>query len=68
MDDAIVAMACKAQNQPFGILRNISDPVMNAGLPEAVQKSWSYLVYTAYGLYTSYNGALSAWASLAGMK
>lgn len=68
MDDAIVAMACSAKSQPFGILRNISDPVMNAGLPEAVQKSWSYLVYSTYGLYTSFNGALSAWASVAGMK
>ncbi len=68
MDDAIIAMACKSKNQPFGILRNISDPIMNAGLPEAAQKSWSYLVYSTYGLYTSYNGALSAWASVAGMK
>jgi nucleoside phosphorylase len=68
MDDAIVAMACMSNHQTFGILRNISDPVMNAGLPAAVQKSWSYLLYSTYGLYTSYNGALSAWASVAGMK
>jgi nucleoside phosphorylase len=68
MDDAIIAMACNGKNQPFGILRNISDPIMNAGLPEAVQKSWSYLVYSTYGIYTSFNGALSAWASVSGMK
>ena len=68
MDDAIIAMACKSKNQPFGILRNISDPIMNAGLPETTQKSWSYLVYSTYGLSTSYTGALSAWASVAGME
>lgn len=67
MDDAIIAMACSAKKQRFGILRNISDPIMNAGLPQAVQKSWSYMVYSTFGLYTSYNGALAAWAAVAGI-
>jgi nucleoside phosphorylase len=68
MDDAIIAMTCDAKRQRFGILRNISDPIMNAALPEAVQKSWSSVLYSTFGLYTSYNGALSAWASVTGMK
>jgi hypothetical protein len=30
-----------------------------------VQGNWGSAVYDAYGLYTSYNGAVAAWAMLA---
>jgi nucleoside phosphorylase len=65
MDDAIIAMTA-AGKTPFGSLRNISDPVQNAALPEAFQGHWGEAIYTAYGVYTSYNGALAAWAVLSG--
>jgi nucleoside phosphorylase len=65
MDDAIIAMTA-AGKTPFGSLRNISDPIQNAALPDAFQGHWGEAIYTAYGLYTSFNGALAAWAVLCG--
>jgi nucleoside phosphorylase len=64
MDDAVIAMA--AGKTPFGSVRNISDPIQNATLTDAFQGHWGEAIYTAYGLYTSYNGALAAWAILSG--
>jgi len=65
MDDAIIGEACAGAGIAFGFVRNVSDPVQNAALPERVQGNWGSAVYDAYGLYTSYNGALVAWAMLA---
>jgi hypothetical protein len=48
----------------FGSVRNISDPVQNASLPPAFQAHWGQAIYDAYGFYTSYNGAIAAWAIL----
>jgi hypothetical protein len=62
MDDAVIASA--AGKTPFGSIRNISDPIQNAQLPEKVQGNWGEAIYTAYGMYTSYNGAIAAWAVL----
>lgn len=67
MDDAIIGEVCAAGGIAFGFIRNVSDPVQNAALPAKVQGSWGSLVYDAYGFYTSYNGALAAWAVLAAM-
>jgi nucleoside phosphorylase len=64
MDDAIIAEACQGTRAQFGFIRNISDPVQNAALPSKVQGDWGSAIYNAYGFYTSYNGALSAWAIL----
>jgi nucleoside phosphorylase len=66
MDDAIIAQACKTAGTAFGFVRNISDPVQNAALPAKVQGNWGSAIYDAYGFYTSYNGALAAWAMLVG--
>jgi nucleoside phosphorylase len=63
MDDAVIAKAA-AGKTPFGSVRNISDPIQNAALPNVFQGHWGEAIYTAYGLYTSYNGALAAWAIL----
>ena len=63
-DDAIVGKACKAAGIEFGFVRNVSDPVQNAGLPEMHQRNWASAVYQAFGFYTSFNGALFALASL----
>ncbi|GGA88904.1 hypothetical protein [Puia dinghuensis] len=64
MDDAVIGEACAAAGTHFGFVRNISDPVQNAALPAKIQGAWGSAVYTSYGLYTSYNGALVAWALL----
>jgi nucleoside phosphorylase len=65
MDDALIGEACAASNTAFGFVRNVSDPVQSAALPDKVQGNWGSAVYDAYGFYTSYNGALAAWAMLA---
>ena len=64
MDDAVIAKAASAAKTPFGSIRNISDPIQNSTLPERVQGNWGEAIYTAYGLYTSYNGAVAAAAVL----
>ena len=70
MDDYIVAQACQASGIPAGFVRNISDPAQNQALVDAAgtgkpQGAWGGAVYGAYGLYTSYNGALVTYALLA---
>ncbi|WP_031358608.1 hypothetical protein [Caballeronia sordidicola] len=65
MDDAVIGEACKGTATQFGFVRNVSDPVQNAALPAKAQGNWGSAVYDAYGFYTSYNGALAAWAMLA---
>ncbi|HEY7216645.1 MAG TPA: hypothetical protein VIC28_18635 [Thermoanaerobaculia bacterium] len=66
MDDAIVGKVCKSYATPFGFVRNVSDPVQNQDLPSSVQGNWGGAIYDVYGFYTSYNGALAAWAVLIG--
>jgi nucleoside phosphorylase len=66
MDDAVIGKVCSQSKVPFGFVRNISDPAQNKALPAASQGDWGSFVYEAYGFYTSYNGALAAWAILAG--
>lgn len=65
MDDAVIGKVCSAAGVPFGFIRNISDPVQNAALPAGVQAHWAQAIYDAYGFYTSFNSALTAWAVLA---
>jgi nucleoside phosphorylase len=65
MDDAVIGEACNANKTAFAFVRNISDPVQNAALPAGTQGQWGSAVYDAYGFYTSYNGAVAAWALLA---
>ena len=64
MDDAVIAEACGSSQTHFGFVRNISDPVQNTALPSKIQASWGSAIYDSYGLYTSFNGALAAWAIL----
>ena len=67
MDDAVLGDVCKAAGVAFGFVRNVSDPVQSAALPAEVQGSWGSAVYDAYGFYTSFNGAVAAWAVLVGI-
>lgn len=64
MDDAILGKVCQDRGTLFGSARNVSDPVQNYELPVSVQGDWGDLIYRTYGLYTSYNGALAAWAAV----
>ena len=64
MDDAVVAMEATAKNIAFGIVRNISDPVQVSSLTSSIQESWAGTIYNTYGFYSSFNGALAAWAIL----
>ena len=66
MDDALIGEVCGKAGVGFGFVRNVSDPVQSAALPAEVQGNWGSAVYEAYGIYTSFNGALAAWAMLAG--
>lgn len=65
MDDAVIAQVCAGKNTPFGFVRNISDPVQNSTLSKEIQKNWGSTIYDMYGIYTSYNGAIAAWAIIA---
>jgi nucleoside phosphorylase len=64
MDDAIIAKTCVRHSCQFEFVRNVSDPVQNAALLSKAQGNWGSAIYDAYGLYTSYNGAVTAWAML----
>lgn len=64
MDDAVIGRVCNNNNTAFGFVRNISDPVQAADLTFAEQKDWGRAIFQTYGMYTSFNGALAAWALL----
>jgi hypothetical protein len=70
MDDAVIAAAAKLLNLPFAFIRNISDAVIvtqdKAGkpIPEAARDAWSSEQYDHFGVYSSLNGALAAWATI----
>jgi nucleoside phosphorylase len=72
MDDAIIAREANRLGVRFACVRNISDPAVrnrtDKGTPisDAVRADWSGLIYTTFGLQTSYNGALATWATIAG--
>jgi nucleoside phosphorylase len=75
MGDAALGLACSEINSPphWGVVRNMSDPVINGDLPAKEfrlneQTTWAVGFYTAYGLYTSICGALTTWAVVAGLK
>jgi len=73
MDDAVIAMVCDQQNDlreanvRYAFVRNASDPVMDSRIGNwNLQKAWAGYVYEQKGIYTSVNGALGAWAIVAG--
>jgi nucleoside phosphorylase len=65
MDDAVVGMVCDKHKLPFGFIRNVSDPLINGDLPRNLQSTWASYIYEQSGLYSSFNGALAAWAVIA---
>ena len=76
MGDAALGLACHElpthQRPHWAVVRNMSDPVINGDLPTSEyhlneQTTWAVGFYTAYGLYTSINGAITTWAIIAGL-
>lgn len=76
MGDAALGLAGSelpsAQRPNWLVIRNMSDPVINGVLPAKQyhlneQTTWAVGFYTAYGYYTSVNGAIATWAVIAGL-
>ena len=65
MDDAVIAAECQKAGVHYGSVRNLSDPAQNPSLPSRAQGDWGSTIYRGYGFYTSFNGALAAWAAVA---
>src|ERR1700733_5674534 len=63
MDDAIIAAECQKESILYGSVRNLSDPAQPPVLGRT-GGAWGSCVYDVYGFYTSYNGALAAWAAI----
>jgi hypothetical protein len=77
MGDAALGLAVselRAAGRPkWLVVRNMSDPVINGNLPAKQfhlneQTTWAVGFYTAYGYYTSVNGAIASWAIVAGLS
>ena len=76
MGDAVLGLVCKEDvaNPPkWAVIRNISDPQINADLtdkPRALnmQAHWAVWYYEAYGYYTSVMSSLATWAIVAGLE
>lgn len=72
MDDAVLAQVAGSKGVAFAFVRNVSDPVVPSNtaagqsIPDEIRNGWSSFIYDTFGFYTSYNGALSTWATIAG--
>ena len=74
MGDAVLGLVCDEIPQApyWAIVRNVSDPQINADLPTEprrlnMQTHWAVWYYEAYGYWTSVMGALATWAIIAGL-
>jgi nucleoside phosphorylase len=71
MGDAALGLVCKqlGPNAPrWLVIRNVSDPVINADLPVSphnMQTHWATWFYEEYGYWTSINSAIVTWAMIA---
>ncbi len=75
MGDAVLGLVAdelgsRAPN--WGVIRNLSDPVINADLPSKprainMQTHWAVWYYETYGYWTSLMGALATWGVVAGL-
>lgn len=68
MGDAVVGMVADELGSAapgWLVVRNFSNPAINAALPLTpvnMQTFWSHWYYVTYGYWTSVNGALASWA------
>jgi nucleoside phosphorylase len=75
MGDAALGLACAELADPprWAVVRNVSDPVINADLPTNptmalnMQAHWAVWFYEAFGYWTSVTGALATWGIVAGL-
>jgi nucleoside phosphorylase len=75
MGDAALGLACSEMGDPpdWAVVRNVSDPVINADLPTSsnmalnMQAHWAVWFYEAFGYWTSVSGALATWGIVAGL-
>jgi nucleoside phosphorylase len=71
MGDAALGLVCKQLGTgapDWLVIRNVSDPVINADLPVApqnMQSHWAVWFYEQYGYWTSVNSAIATWAMIA---
>jgi hypothetical protein len=71
MDDAVIGAVATQLKVPFAFIRNISDTVIvtqdkkGNAIPSAARDAWSSVQYDHFGVYSSFNGALATWATLA---
>lgn len=71
MGDAVLGMvAAEMGGDAPGwlVIRNVSDPVINADLPRApidMQAHWAVWYYETFGYWTSVNSAIATWAMIA---
>lgn len=75
MGDAVLGLACEELEDPplWAVVRNLSDPQINADLPTGpgklnMQTHWAVWYYEAFGYWTSVTGALATWAIVAGLN
>ncbi|HEY0482814.1 MAG TPA: hypothetical protein VGD37_35075 [Kofleriaceae bacterium] len=74
MGDAVLGLVASElpDAPPWLVIRNASDPAINALLPRDkpraldMQAHWAVWYYTAFGYWTSVNSAVATWAVIAG--
>jgi hypothetical protein len=74
MGDAVLGLAASELHDapPWLVIRNASDPAINAKLPRGkpsaldMQAHWAVWYYEAFGYWTSVNSAIATWAVIAG--
>lgn len=73
MGDAVLGLVCQEMGNKapqWLVIRNMSDPQINADLPTQprklnMQTHWAVWYYEQYGYWTSVNSALACWAVVA---
>ena len=73
MGDAVLGLAVAelGTSQRWLVIRNASDPAINASLPHGakpfdMQAHWAVWYYESFGFWTSVNSAVATWAVIAG--
>lgn len=71
MDDAVIAREAERLGVRYAFIRNISDPIVGTRtrngqlLTDTTRSAWSAVIYEQCGFFTSYNGALATWTTIA---
>ncbi|XAT60823.1 hypothetical protein GN278_08815 [Rhodobacteraceae bacterium Araon29] len=74
MDDSVIGYVAGEMGRDYVFVRNISDPIVptktqsGGDIPTALREAWSGQIYQHYGFYSSMNGALLTWGTIAADK